>query len=57
MLRGRVYRPPHGRVKEFPGVWNETPGKYFWQAQHTAPLCQAPHCEVISAMHSFRVVK
>lgn len=41
----------------FPGIWNETPGKYFWQAQYTAPLCQAPHCEVISAMHSFRVVK
>ena len=42
---------------DFPGIWNETPGKYFWQAQYTAPLCQAPHCEVISAMHSFRVVK
>jgi hypothetical protein len=41
----------------FPGVWNETPGKYFWQAQYTAPLCQAPHCEVLGAMHSFRVVK
>ncbi|HYZ81801.1 MAG TPA: hypothetical protein VE571_11050 [Solirubrobacteraceae bacterium] len=41
----------------FPGVWNETPGKYFWQAEYTAPLCQAPHCEVVSAMHSFRVVK
>jgi hypothetical protein len=41
----------------FPGVWNETPGKYFWQAQYTAPLCQAPHCEVVGAMHSFRVVK
>jgi hypothetical protein len=42
---------------DFPGVWNETPGKYYWQAQYTAPLCQAPHCEVLSAMHSFRVVK
>jgi hypothetical protein len=42
---------------DFPGIWNETPGKYYWQAQYTAPLCQAPHCEVISAMHSFRVVK
>jgi hypothetical protein len=42
---------------DFPGIWNETPGKYFWQAQYTAPLCQAPHCEVISAMHSFRVVR
>jgi hypothetical protein len=41
----------------FPGIWNETPGKYFWQAQYTAPLCEAPHCEVIGAMHSFRVVK
>ena len=42
---------------DFPGVWNETPGKYYWQAQYTAPLCQAPHCEVLSTMHSFRVVK
>ena len=42
---------------DFPGVWNETPGKYYWQAQYTAPLCQAPHCEVTSAMHSFRVVR
>jgi hypothetical protein len=42
---------------DFPGIWNETPGKYYWQAQYTAPLCQAPHCEVISAMHSFRVVR
>jgi hypothetical protein len=41
----------------FPGIWNETPGKYFWQAQYTAPLCQAPHCEVIGPMHSFRVVR
>jgi hypothetical protein len=41
----------------FPGIWNATPGKYFWQAQYTAPLCQAPHCEVVGAMHSFRVVK
>ncbi|HET7050900.1 MAG TPA: hypothetical protein VFI54_21720 [Solirubrobacteraceae bacterium] len=41
----------------FPGAWNATPGKYFWQAEYTAPLCQAPHCEVLSAVHSFRVVK
>lgn len=40
----------------FPGIWNETPGKYFWQAQYTAPLCEAPHCEVIGPMHSFHVV-
>jgi hypothetical protein len=40
----------------FPGIWNETPGKYFWQAQYTAPLCEAPHCRVLGAVHSFRVV-
>jgi hypothetical protein len=40
----------------FPGYWAVTPGKYYWQAQHVAPLCQAPHCLVFSQIHSFRVV-
>jgi hypothetical protein len=40
----------------FAGYWAVTPGKYYWQAQHVAPLCQAPGCEVVSAIHSFRVV-
>jgi hypothetical protein len=26
----------------FPGAWNATPGKYYWQAQYTAPLPGAP---------------
>jgi hypothetical protein len=40
----------------FPGFWAATPGKYYWQASHTAPLCQAKGCEIVSAIHSFRVV-
>jgi hypothetical protein len=40
----------------FPGYWAVTPGKYYWQTQHVAPLCQAPGCEVASAIHWFRVV-
>lgn len=39
----------------FPGYWATTPGKYYWQANHTAPLCQAKGCEVVSKIHSFRV--
>jgi hypothetical protein len=39
----------------FPGYWAVTPGRYFWQAEHTAPLCQATGCEVVSPIHSFRV--
>ncbi len=42
---------------DFPGYWAATPGRYYWQARHTAPLCQAPDCAVISAVHSFRVVR
>jgi hypothetical protein len=40
----------------FPGYWAVTPGKYYWQASHTAPLCQAKGCEIVSAIHSFRIV-
>jgi hypothetical protein len=40
----------------FPGYWAVTPGKYFWQARHVAPLCQAKGCEVVSQIHWFRVV-
>ncbi len=40
----------------FPGYWAVTPGRYYWQAEHVAPLCQAKGCEVASAIHSFRVV-
>jgi hypothetical protein len=39
----------------FPGYWAVTPGKYYWQAQHVAPLCHAPHCTVFSDVRSFRV--
>jgi hypothetical protein len=37
--------------------WSVTPGKYYWQAVHTAPLCQAKGCTVASAIHWFRVVR
>jgi hypothetical protein len=40
----------------FPGYWAVTPGKYFWQAEHTAPLCHAKGCEVVSKIGTFRVV-
>jgi hypothetical protein len=40
----------------FPGYWAVTPGKYYWQAQHVAPLCQAKGCEVAGAIHTFTVV-
>jgi hypothetical protein len=40
----------------FPGYWAVTPGKYFWQAVHVAPLCQAKGCSVVSPIHWFRVV-
>lgn len=39
----------------FPGYWGTTPGKYYWQASIVAPLCAAPGCELVSAIHSFRV--
>ncbi|MFZ0041901.1 MAG: hypothetical protein WAK93_11380 [Solirubrobacteraceae bacterium] len=39
----------------FPGYWAVTPGKYYWQASHTAPLCQAKGCEIVSKIHTFRV--
>lgn len=47
-----IVRAPPG----FAPWWSITPGKYFWQAVHVAPLCQAPGCQVASAIHSFRVV-
>jgi hypothetical protein len=40
----------------FPGFWAVTPGTYYWQAEHVAPLCNAPHCLVMSAVHVFHVV-
>jgi hypothetical protein len=40
----------------FPGYWAVTPGKYYWQADHVAPLCHAKGCEVVSRIHWFRVV-
>jgi hypothetical protein len=41
----------------FPGYWAVTPGKYYWQADHVAPLCHARGCEVVSKIGTFRVVK
>jgi hypothetical protein len=40
----------------FPGYWAVTPGKYYWQATHVAPLCQAKGCEVDSRIRTFTVV-
>jgi hypothetical protein len=39
----------------FPGYWATTPGRYYWQASIVAPLCAAPGCQLVSAIHSFRV--
>jgi hypothetical protein len=41
----------------FPGYWAVTPGTYYWQANHVAPLCQAKGCEVVSKIGVFHVVK
>ena len=40
----------------FPGYWAVTPGKYYWQAEHVAPLCKAKGCEVVSKIRTFTVV-
>jgi hypothetical protein len=40
----------------FPGYWAVTPGKYYWQASHVAPLCEAKGCSVVSAIHTFHIV-
>jgi hypothetical protein len=37
--------------------WAVTPGKYYWQAVHTAPNCAAPGCRVVGPIHAFRVVR
>jgi hypothetical protein len=39
----------------FPGFFASTPGRYYWQADHVAPLCHAKGCEVVSKIKSFRV--
>jgi hypothetical protein len=49
-----VYRPP-ARLS-FPGYWATTPGLYYWQANITAPLCQAKGCELISPIRKFHLV-
>jgi hypothetical protein len=41
----------------FRGWWSVTPGKYYWQANHVAPLCRAKGCEVVSKIGVFHVVK
>lgn len=41
---------------DFPGWYGRTPGKYYYQAQHVAPDCQAKGCTVVSKIKSFRVV-
>jgi hypothetical protein len=41
----------------FQGYWAVTPGKYYWQANHVAPLCHAKGCEVVSRIGTFRVVR
>jgi hypothetical protein len=40
----------------FPGYWAVTDGKYYWQAEHVAPLCQAKGCEVVSKISTFHIV-
>lgn len=41
---------------DFPGYWAATPGTYYWQAEHVAPQCKAPGCEVVSKIGTFKVV-
>jgi hypothetical protein len=41
----------------FPGYWAVTPGRYYWQANHVAPACDANGCELVSPIRSFRVVR
>ena len=41
----------------FPGYWASTPGTYFWQAEHVANLCDAPGCEVVSPIRTFKVTR
>lgn len=48
-----IYTSPPNTA--FPGWYASTPGRYFWQAEHTAPLCDRPGCEIHSAIRSFRV--
>jgi len=49
-----IYKSPADT--SFHGWYASTPGKYYWQAEHTAPLCDAPGCEIHSAVRAFRVV-
>jgi hypothetical protein len=46
-----VYSPPN---YGFPGFWATTPGKYYWQAEHTD--CNMPGCEATSKIGWFQVV-
>lgn len=58
-LKARRHHPGEWVYKSqfsFPGYWAVTPGKYYWQAQHVAPLCQTKGCVVVSAIHAFTVV-
>jgi hypothetical protein len=40
---------------DFAGFFASTPGKYYWQASHVAPLCNAKGCQIVSKIKSFRV--
>ena len=39
----------------FNGFFTSTPGEYYWQAQHVAPVCRVKACLVVSEIKSFRV--
>lgn len=45
-----VYRPPND---DFPGYWASTPGRYYWQAEHTD--CEVKGCEAVSMIGTFTV--
>jgi hypothetical protein len=40
----------------FPGFWAVTPGTYYMQASHVAPLCQAKGCEVVGRIQKIHIV-
>jgi hypothetical protein len=45
-----IYTPPK---YTFSGYWADTPGRYYWQAEHTD--CEISSCEAVSAIGSFKV--
>jgi hypothetical protein len=45
-----IYKPAK---YDFAGYWASTPGRYYWQAEHTD--CEIKGCEAVSKIGSFKV--